>query len=111
MWIVASFHSTSLPFIQIVPVPGNPISTPQLNSSVFGTKTRKHESTNTRNPKTGNPLVSWFHVRTSLRFAAEGAAIRSGVEGLAAVPAEARLRCFARLQARLDVVVGDRVRA
>ena len=25
MWIVASFHSTSLPFIQILPVPGNAI--------------------------------------------------------------------------------------
>src|SRR6185295_6333579 len=25
MWMVASFHSTSLPFIQILPVPGNPI--------------------------------------------------------------------------------------
>jgi hypothetical protein len=26
MWIVASFHSTSLPFIQIVPVPAKAIT-------------------------------------------------------------------------------------
>ena len=42
--------------------------------------------------------------RGLLRFAAERAAIRAGVQRLAAVPAEARLRRFARLQAGLDVL-------
>jgi hypothetical protein len=28
MWMLASRHSTSLPFIQILPVPGNPINAP-----------------------------------------------------------------------------------
>src|SRR5215468_5446527 len=28
MWMLASFHSTNLPFIQILPVPGNAITAP-----------------------------------------------------------------------------------
>jgi hypothetical protein len=32
MWMFASFHSTSLPFIQILPVPGNAMSAPERRS-------------------------------------------------------------------------------
>ena len=39
-----------------------------------------------------------------LRFAAERTAVGAGVQRLAAVPAEARLRRFARLEPRLDVL-------
>ena len=39
-----------------------------------------------------------------LRFAAERTAVRSCVERLAAVPAEARLRRFARFQPRVDLL-------
>src|SRR5581483_11657952 len=78
-WIVASFHSTSWPFIQILPVPGNAMTSP-LRGIV--------------------PL---------LRLAAEWATVGTGVQRLAAVPAESRLRRVARLETGLDLLrrVGD----
>src|ERR1700720_4654789 len=82
MWIVASFHSTSLPFIQILPVPGNPIRPA--------------------------PHVILMHLTWLLSLSAEWASIRAGVERLAAMPAEARLGGFARLEASLDVMGGAR---
>jgi len=65
---------------------------------VFVAKTRKHET----------PRFFAVSHRLLLRFAAEGAAVGSGVQRLAAVPAEARLRRFARLQPEMDVL-GDAV--
>src|SRR5439155_18587592 len=35
-WMVASFHSTSSPFIQILPVPENAISAPQKDLNAIG---------------------------------------------------------------------------
>src|SRR5580765_5767226 len=41
MWMFASFHSTSLPFIQILPVPENAMSAPASDLSVFVAKRRR----------------------------------------------------------------------
>src|SRR5665213_318082 len=91
MWMLASFQSTSVPFIQILPVPGKPITTP-YETILPDWVIRRSGITRSLNPQ------------SLLFFAAERAAIGAGVQGLAAVPAEARrLRRFARLQPRLDV--------
>src|ERR1700704_2985650 len=45
IWIVASFHSISLPFIQILPVPGNPIRlAPYCDSSEAARQTQAQET-------------------------------------------------------------------
>src|SRR5262245_49764983 len=81
--MVASFHSTSLPFIQILPVPGNPMKSPGSNFT----------------------LLARDGLRTSLlRLSAEWATVGTGVQRLAAVPAETRLRRLARFEADLNVL-------
>src|SRR5690348_2766080 len=106
MWRVASFQSTTLPFIQILPVPGKAIAelpTPNcqlprdwevcLRVLLIVTRTQSIAQCD------GDTLVvgSWKFLL--LRLITKRAAIRSGVERLAALPAETRLRCFARLEA------------
>src|ERR1041384_7316383 len=80
-WILASFQSTSDPFIQILPVPGKAICLLLSNDL-----TRRR----------GAARMSALH------FAAEGAFRGAGLQRLAAVPAEARLRRFAGAQAGVD---------
>src|SRR4029453_4244433 len=75
MWILASAQSTRFPFIQILPVP-------KLMAVRLLARKLSH----------------------LLRFAAKRARIRARVQGLAAMPAEARLRRFARAKARVDVL-------
>src|SRR5256885_6616289 len=41
MWTFASFQSTILPFIQILPEPGNAMSAPAGDLNVFAAKRRK----------------------------------------------------------------------
>src|ERR1700682_5021421 len=84
MWIVASFHSTSLPFIQILPVPGNPIRLAPYDDS--------------------NAFDFLYRFTASLRFSAERASIRARVQRLGAMPAEARLGGFPRPEATLNVL-------
>jgi hypothetical protein len=48
--------------------------------------------------------LDWCDAAALLAFAAERTAIRTGVEGLAAVPAEARLGRLARFQPQMDVL-------
>src|SRR4051812_5384428 len=103
-WMFASFQSTSVPFIQILPVPGKAISgAPSLDPNTGVGKQRmsgRHPKAWSRKPR------AWL-----LRFATERALGGAGGERLAAVPAEAGLRRFAGAQARLDVgglFLGDR---
>src|SRR2546423_11071345 len=95
----ASFHSTSLPFIQILPVPGNAIEAPQQN---FSWLRWKHESRS----RIVFTFLRAFVCFVLLRFAAERTAIGSCVKRFSAMPAEARLRCLASFQSRLDLMRG-----
>src|SRR5580765_316110 len=87
MWIFASFQSTNSPFIQILPVPGEDITAPHATILAEWRIRRSGQ------------LVKFVEL---LALAAERAAVRARVEGLPAVPAEARLRRFARLEPGVD---------
>src|SRR5437868_6496340 len=87
MWMLASFQSTSVPFIQILPVPGKAI--------VFA-------------PSEDLIRVEQDARMSALQFAAERAFRRPGLERLLAVPAEGGLGRFARAEAGLDLAgIGD----
>src|SRR5512137_1873553 len=76
MWILASAQSTSVPFIQILPVPGSPMTA--------------SSSLNDRPP-------------ILLEFSTKRAPIRARVQRLPAVPAEPRRLAVARPDAALDL--------
>src|SRR6188768_622123 len=92
MWMLASAQSTSLPFIQILPVPGN--AAPDM----FGYSRWKR---NTTIPGVIGPIKLGSR---SLFFVAERAAIRSRVQRFSAVPAEPCGRGFTRPQPALDAL-------
>src|SRR3954464_8790769 len=87
--MVASFQSTSLPFIQILPVPGK-----DMTIRSFDTLCRFQEWQCHADKQTCAFL---------LRFSAKRAAGGSCLKRLAAVPAEAGLRGFPGPQPRLNL--------
>src|SRR5262245_3740484 len=88
--MVASFHSTNFPFIQILPVPGNP-PIHLLLSAILAHLARELQE------RAGTRLAL-------LSLAAEWTAVGTRVERLSAVPAEARLRSLAGPEAALNVL-------
>ena len=112
MWILASAQSTSVPFIQILPVPGNDICCSFTRESsaqrpraeiVPARRDRQHTGLTS-----GRATQDWMARRIGGLFtalsSAERAPIGAGVERLAALPAEPRRRRFARAQPRLDAL-------
>src|SRR6188768_992643 len=83
----------------MLPVPNDISGSPYLEILM-------HLATSVRNPANGpsSPRGVGRATRELLGFAAEGAAIGAGVQRLAAMPAEARLRRFTSLQACVDVL-------
>src|SRR6266436_524668 len=82
MWMLASFQSTSVPFIQILPVPGKAIFVAPSEDLIRAEQDAR---------------------MSALQFAAERALRRPGLERLLAVPAEGRLVRFTRAEAGLDL--------
>src|SRR5215217_5117332 len=101
-WMVASFQSTRDPFIQILPVPGNPICLllyldlirPHYSRRVWWS--RGHAGRRAAAVLGEAPLGL-------LRLSAERASRGARLERLAAMPAEPRLRGFAGAKSRLDL--------
>src|SRR5690242_6768891 len=81
MWMLASFHSTSFPFIQILPVPGKAIALLLVEDLIRAGRDAR---------------------MSALQFAAKRAFRGPRLQRLAAMPAERRLGCLAGAQARLD---------
>src|SRR4051794_32463135 len=103
--MVASFQSTSLPFIQILPVPGKDMRSAPLthyagsrSSNVSGTSKNAKD----RSVKVGAGLAREAKASALLQLAAERTLRRPGLQRLPAMPAETGLRYRTRLEARLD---------
>src|SRR3954464_3168495 len=90
MWIFASAHSTSVPFIQILPVPGNP-------AAIYYSR----EKRNTAVPAVRAANKCWPLL---LFLIAKGAPVGPRVQRLAAMPAESRGRRLACPQPALDAL-------
>src|SRR3982751_6258190 len=90
MWILASAHSTSVPFIQILPVPGNP-------AAIYYSREKRNTAVQAR--RAANkcwPLL--------LFLIAKGAPVGPRVQRFAAMPAESRRRRLACPQPALDAL-------